>query len=909
MFNKLILINIFSLTIVLASSPAKPGVTASQKVQQFTSIMAVDYHQGGLVAKMQRIKDANIQNAENGNRDLREDVYMSFPVILGSYADYDDLDTVRSLLQQELFDGPWTSPTMAEHYAEMSYDQFHLSGTVYGWYALGSNSDFYEGAQSEPYDNGFNGPPGGAGEFLKDALDLADLEIDFTQYDNDGPDGVANSGDDDGFVDAAFFAHSGRGGEGGGPYIWSHRWTYSGWWGSAYTTNDMGANGTAIRVNDYIMQPASGTNGGLIQIGVFSHEFGHALGLPDLYDTDYSSDGVGSWCLMASGSWSTPSSPTHMSAWCKEMLGWIIPIIPDENEAALDFLNVEENGFAVKLWTHGELDPYVGYYSHNQDVGREYFLIENRQRIGTEQHIPGTGLLIWHIDNSQYNNNDENHYMVDLKAADGYFNGSNPGDPWPGSTNNRNFDFGTIPSAVGWAGINTEVALLNVSDSDTTMSADVEVHEVTPHIAISDMIISDDNGDNIFSPGEYVQIWLTVENTGGSTSNLTATLSADGAPVNINEAVIDFDPIDFSQTVTSNLPFEFEVSDTLTPQIVTFDISFSADELPEPDHAEIRLMLGTPDLAVIDDDGVVSGTGDYLAYYGDALRISDEVHAVWDIEASGVPSLEWLQANSKVIWYTGNNPAPLNESKIDLISDYLENGGKILMSGQDISHGGIEVENFLDQYFAVEVTSHDVNSTYVYGNTDHEMMDAADHYSISHSAAAHNQNAPDGFTVREGGASLFVYPFTGDLTCGSSLKTATYSSILLGFGLEALSGFSGDPDTVRSDLINRMLAWLDLTYTSIDEVHLNLPGTGGIVAAYPNPFNPAIQFEVQLQGAESGELQITDIRGARVKKLTVNKSGLVNWQPANERVAGLYFVNLIINGKVAGGLHKVTYLK
>ncbi|MEA3288090.1 MAG: M6 family metalloprotease domain-containing protein, partial [Candidatus Marinimicrobia bacterium] len=607
MFKKLILINIISLTIVLASSPPKPGVNASQKVQQFTTIMAADYHQGGLVAKMQRIKESNIQNVENGNRDLREDVYMSFPVILGSYADSDDLDTVRSMLQQELFDGPWPSPTMAEHYAEMSYDQFHLSGNVYGWFELGSPGDFYEGSQSEPYDNGFNGPPGGAGEFLRDALDLADLEIDFSLYDNDGPDGIANSGDDDGYVDAAFFAHSGRGGEGGGPYIWSHRWVYSGWWGSAYQTNDTGFNGTAIRVNDYIMQPAVSTNGGLIEIGVFSHEFGHALGLPDLYDTDYSSGGVGSWCLMASGSWSTPSSPTHMSVWCKEMLGWIVPVFPDENIDVLEFLNVEENAFAVKLWTHGELEPFSGYYSHGQDVGQEYFLIENRQRIGTEQHIPGTGLMIWHIDNSQYTNNNENHRMVDVKPADGHFNGSSPGDAWPGTTDNRNFDFETTPAAIGWAGVNTEVAVLNISDSDSTMTADIEVHEVNPHISIVDLIVSDENGDNIFTPGENVQIWLIVENSGGTANNLTATLSANGAPVDIYEELIDFNPIGFMATGTSNLPFEFDVHDTLTPQIVTFDVGFTSDEILEPDRHDLILMMGSPEVAIIDDDEVISG--------------------------------------------------------------------------------------------------------------------------------------------------------------------------------------------------------------------------------------------------------------------------------------------------------------
>ncbi|NQV14107.1 M6 family metalloprotease domain-containing protein [bacterium] len=909
MLKKLTLIYFSILTVLLASSPAKPGVIPSEKVRQYTSIMGADYAQGGLVAKMQGIRESNIQLAKSGDRDSREDVYMSFPVILGSYRDYDDQDTIVSMLQQELFDGPWPSPTMAEHYEEMSYDQFHLSGTVYGWYEMGSNSEFYEGSQTEPYDNGFNGPPGGCGEFLQEALTQSDLEIDFTQYDNDGPDGVPNSGDDDGYVDAAFFVHSGRGGEGGGPYIWSHRWTYSGWWGTYFTTNDIGFSGSPIRVNDYIMQPAVSTGSGMIEIGVFSHEFGHALGLPDLYDTDYSTNGLGSWCLMASGSWSTPSSPVHMSAWCKEMMGWTVPLFPGENIDDMTFPNAAENSYAVKLWTHGELAPFVGNFSHGQDVGREYFLIENRQRTGTEQYLPGTGLLIWHIDNSQWSNSNENHRMVDLMPADGHLNGSSPGDAWPGTMDNRNFDFETFPAAIGWAGVNTEVAVLNISDSDSTMSADIEVHEVNPHLSIADMILHDEDGDQIYGPGEIVEFWLIVENSGGAANNLTATLSADEELVEFIEDVIDFDPIPFMGSSLSNLPFEFIISDSLTPQSVSFDIAFISDEILEPEHVELSLMLGIPDVAIIDDDGIISGTGDYLSFYTNAMILAGEVYAVWDVADFGLPSLEWLQNNSKIIWYTGDNEAPLTNTRIDLMSDYLNAGGNMLLSGQDFSSDNFAIPNFLSAYFAVEVLSDDVTSSYVYGDPEHEMMEAADHFSIANIQAASNQDSPDSYSLLEGGSSLFVYPFAGNATCGATLKTPIYSAVLLGFGMEAFCGFSGNADSVRAAMISRLFTWMDLSPTGIDQNQLLLPGTPGISSAYPNPFNPEINFQVYLMNSEKGQLQISDIRGALVNQIDVHRSGLVTWHPGNEQTAGLYFARLLIDGKTSNSWQKITYLK
>ena len=75
---------------------------------------------------------------------------------------------------------------------------------------------------------------------------------------------------------------------------------------------------------------------------------------------------------------------------------------------------IEEDPTIYKIWTRGNIDPYL--YSDNYqmfaDMGEEYFLVENRQKIGFDKNLPQSGLLIWHIDNSVYNstvNNNEHH--------------------------------------------------------------------------------------------------------------------------------------------------------------------------------------------------------------------------------------------------------------------------------------------------------------------------------------------------------------------------------------------------------------------------------------------------------------------------------------------------------------------
>ena len=139
---------------------------------------------------------------------------------------------------------------MRELYLEMSYGQLSVTGTVFDWVAMKQDDTYYEGPAN------CNGICQNArlAEFLKEVLDQVDAKIDFGQYDNDGPDGAPNSGDDDGFVDFVAFVHPEAGGEcrlGNRNNVWSHRWFYSGWTGRDYVTNDAIHGTTArIRVDD-----------------------------------------------------------------------------------------------------------------------------------------------------------------------------------------------------------------------------------------------------------------------------------------------------------------------------------------------------------------------------------------------------------------------------------------------------------------------------------------------------------------------------------------------------------------------------------------------------------------------------------------------------------------------------------
>jgi len=255
-------------------------------------------------------------------------------------------------LQAEIFGPSPGAYDLGEFYNEISYGNISATGTVYDWVALPDSDTYYAGGV-----NGLDPSQAKVGELIKLALDAYDGTIDFGQYDSDGPDGVPNSGDDDGYVDFVAFVHPEQGAECGGnsDNIWSHRWVYRAWnasSGAPYQTNDASANGGSILIDDYTIQPAFSCAGPtvMIEIGVFCHEFGHAFGLPDLYDTNGGPfQGLGHWGLMSAGNWNKPVSPAHMSGWSKNELGWLTPIAVSWQGAVLTVPPVETNPVAYEL--------------------------------------------------------------------------------------------------------------------------------------------------------------------------------------------------------------------------------------------------------------------------------------------------------------------------------------------------------------------------------------------------------------------------------------------------------------------------------------------------------------------------------------------------------------------------------
>ena len=405
----------------------------------------------------------------------------TFPLVLGLYSDspgipmaspaaqLPNVSLTRDVMQREFFDGPNSIlKTIPEFYTEVSGGRVTLVGDTHDWFQTSLT-----GAEVTGDSDGLASMDL-VGEFIIEILTgLDDGTVDWGQYDNDGPDGLPNSGDDDGFVDVLAVLHPTAGAEcfvSGVGRVWSHRWQLSASAASsvdpvlrAYVTQTASANGGQVLVDDYAIVPALGCDTQHInQIGIFAHELGHGFGLPDLYAVGATHAGVGRWGLMASGAWGctggNPATPCHMTAWSKEALGWadVTTLAPDADLGVITLDPVETSGDIIRI--------------DAADGSGDYFLLENRQPLGFDVNLFSPGLLVWQIDVDKVEsswvansvNTSSQRMGVWLRQGDGENDlalgtqRGDAGDPFPGSSGQTEFTAGSLPAAFTYDGLNGE---------------------------------------------------------------------------------------------------------------------------------------------------------------------------------------------------------------------------------------------------------------------------------------------------------------------------------------------------------------------------------------------------------------------------------------------------------------------
>ena len=360
-------------------------------------------------------------------------------------------------------------PSAAQYFADQSNGSYRPQFDVFGPVTLSRNVAYY----------GTDGEKEGDDQYATDAVVEAcilanqQFTINWADYDSNN----------DGYVDFVYVIYAGKGQADGGTSetIWPHNWEVSSaraYGSCTYTAAQCKVGGKTIE--NYAMSSELSGNA-LGGIGTLCHEFGHVMGLPDLYDTDYGTVYKGSktpndWDIMDGGSYNADGHcPPNYDPWEKDFFGWHTPI------------NLGSEAQNITLYPNGTTGYQVyqinasGSYVTPTTSGLRYY-IENRQAQGWDEPLTGHGMLIWKVNfnasawenNAPNNSNTSGAPLYTVVSATGTKIG------WDGSTDNcpKNTFPGT-GKKTSWSGV-TGKPLLNIAESNGIVTLTYIEEPTTP---------------------------------------------------------------------------------------------------------------------------------------------------------------------------------------------------------------------------------------------------------------------------------------------------------------------------------------------------------------------------------------------------------------------------------------------
>lgn len=471
--------------------------------------------------------------------------------------------------------------SLREYYRQQSGGRLILSGTLTGeWITMPQSYAYYTNNIA-----GLGSYPRSAQLLAEHAMSAAydhfDGNLGF--FDNDGPDGVSASGDDDGYLDAVAVIVPGAGGEvtctqpSGCQRLWAHQFgaaTYSGY----LPGMTLGAQRGFLYFLGSEYNEAPGDHAS----GTWFHEFSHTLGLPDLYDLT-GPNALGFFSLMALGNYLPFAGDPitsggrfgeragSLDAWSRQYLGFDDPVTVTTS-GHYTLAPVTRGGGSLKVWTNGE-------------AGTEYFLLENRVREGSDRFVPGEGLLIYHVDDTKLDNVDgPSNYRVRLIQADGLdelgtANGGygDPEDFFPGPLNKTSLTESTTPSSRTLNGLDSGIRITNIAFVNDTISFDLEIAQ-DPVLRLVRYELDDQlgNSNGLPDPNETVRIIPTIQNVGLQSGALTLNLVTGDPDVTVNNV----------STGAALAPgaseevglFEITIGSVAVPHVVPFTVNWTDDQ-------------------------------------------------------------------------------------------------------------------------------------------------------------------------------------------------------------------------------------------------------------------------------------------------------------------------------------------
>jgi subtilisin family serine protease len=405
------------------------------------------------------------------------------------------------------------------------------------------------------------------------------------------------------------------------------------------------------------------------------------------------------------------------------------------------------------------------------------------------------------------------------------------------------------------------------------------------------------NNNGRLDYNETVELVLTLKNTYDAVTNVSATVTSLNPIVTITDSTSAFGNMQLGTTSSNeNDPFILTVGADTSIEFVSIKINITADGGYQYQKM-LELPIGQRDILIVNDDEPTSSSK--INYFTVALDSLQKSYDIWDVQAQGTPRIN--ESNYfTIIWYTGEavqNVLTITEQSF--LENYLDNGGRLFLTGQNVAFDLVEQQNGLSFFANYLHASYIQNSSNDYSlqGLMGDPIGADEIFIISGSGGANNQNSPDVVTAVSPAQPAILYETANHTNQAALYYSGIYRLVYFAFGWE---GINDQGPAKRVAVMQRVLTWLDQVTGIEDEGDLPISYRITMYPNYPNPFNPQTTIRFELPVTEDVKISVYNnlgqvVRNLLSKKLTPGEYR-VQWDGKNNFgeacSSGIYYLQL-----------------
>ena len=409
-----------------------------------------------------------------------------------------------------------------------------------------------------------------------------------------------------------------------------------------------------------------------------------------------------------------------------------------------------------------------------------------------------------------------------------------------------------------------------------------------PKLVLRNLRVEDENDDGELAANEHVEVYFSVQNDlylypppavgvrvwGGESDYFTWQ---------VND--IELGDIYPGETVLAPEPLRFIVNTETPPLFTNLILTITANLDEYEVTCERQLLLGSPRILIVDDDGANS----YHSYYIQ-MMIEENTAANSSVTVTGqiIPDLETLYDHDIVIWHTGDNRNPLSTGEMTRMQSYVASGGNVILTGQYIGNQLAQYPEFAN-FIGVAESIDSLRGRAAVGIEDQPLSTGITALLVG-ADGAWNQRAPSGIIPTEDAVALYTYYYDTNDTAAvwkNHSGTGGGVTVYFGFGLEAVSG--GASTQRACEVLHPLLEAMNSTVKIADKQQLEIPYSFTLSVPYPNPFNQQTTVQFTLPEPSDVHFSIMNLLGQKVE-------GMID-QPM---MAGEHRINIDLSRHASG---------